>query len=74
MIDDAHTVIENWRRKSVVGLSFDFLVLNVIGHTSYLVFNAVLFWDPYVKSLYHKKYPSKGNPVEINDVVFSIRM
>ncbi|KAL9656206.1 hypothetical protein ABK040_007823 [Willaertia magna] len=67
-------VIENWWRKSVVGLSFDFLTLNIIGHTSYLVFNSVMFWSDDVFEQYKKQHgnPNATNPVELNDVVFSI--
>lgn len=39
-------VILNWQRKSVVGLSFDFTVLNFVGHTSYAVYNCFYYWDP----------------------------
>ncbi|XP_044540704.1 cystinosin-like, partial [Gracilinanus agilis] len=42
-------VFENWRRKSVVGLSFDFIALNLTGFIAYAVFNVGLFWVPYVK-------------------------
>ena len=30
------------RRKSVVGLSFDFLAFNIIGHSCYLAYNLAL--------------------------------
>ncbi|KAK1363349.1 hypothetical protein POM88_038910 [Heracleum sosnowskyi] len=33
-------VILNFRRKSVVGLNFDFLVLNLTKHFTYLIYNA----------------------------------
>ncbi|ELV11181.1 Cystinosin [Tupaia chinensis] len=42
-------VITNWRRKSVVGLSFDFVALNLTGFVAYSVFNIGLFWVPYIK-------------------------
>jgi hypothetical protein len=35
---------ENWKRKSVIGLNFDFLCLNVIGFTLYGLFNVGLYW------------------------------
>nr|CAD7407029.1 unnamed protein product [Timema cristinae] len=39
----------NWRRKSVVGLNFDFLALNIVGFILYALFNCGLFWIPEVK-------------------------
>uniref|UniRef100_A0A3B3SAA5 Cystinosin, lysosomal cystine transporter n=1 Tax=Paramormyrops kingsleyae TaxID=1676925 RepID=A0A3B3SAA5_9TELE len=42
-------VYENWKRKSVVGLNFDFLALNLTGFIAYSVFNVGLFWVPYMK-------------------------
>ncbi|KAJ8278632.1 hypothetical protein COCON_G00056980 [Conger conger] len=39
---------ENWKGKSVVGLNFDFLALNITGFFAYSVFNVGLFWVPYL--------------------------
>ncbi|KAG9350710.1 hypothetical protein JZ751_024599 [Albula glossodonta] len=63
---------ENWRRKSVVGLNFDFLALNLTGFLAYSVFNVGLFWVPYLKELFLKSYPNGVNPVDANDVFFSL--
>ncbi|KAF2074737.1 hypothetical protein CYY_003969 [Polysphondylium violaceum] len=63
-------VITNFRRKSVVGLSFDFLYFNVTGYICYSVFNAVLFWSPLVKEEYLNKY-GPPIPVHINDIAFA---
>ncbi|KAL0476806.1 cystinosin [Acrasis kona] len=65
-------VWENFRRKSVIGLSFDFLGLNIIGHSSYLVFNCVLLFSPYMRWKHTVDLDYGDIPVEINDVVFSI--
>ncbi|OCT93972.1 hypothetical protein XELAEV_18011637mg [Xenopus laevis] len=65
-------VFENWKRKSVVGLSFDFLALNLTGHIAYGVFNLGLFWIPYVKEQFLVVYPNGVFPVEANDVFFSL--
>lgn len=35
----------NFKRKSVIGLNFDFVVLNLMGFTLYSVFNAGLYWS-----------------------------
>lgn len=63
---------DNWKRKSVVGLNFDFLALNLTGFIAYSVFNIGLFWIPYIKELYLKKNPNGINPVSANDVFFSV--
>ncbi|XP_066219546.1 cystinosin isoform X2 [Saccopteryx leptura] len=65
-------VIMNWRRKSVVGLSFDFITLNLMGFMAYSVFNIGLFWVPYIQEQFFLKYPNGVNPVESNDVFFSL--
>ncbi|XP_060797624.1 cystinosin isoform X2 [Neoarius graeffei] len=63
---------ENWKRKSVVGLSFDFLTLNLTGFIAYGVFNIGLFWIPYIKEEFLKTYPNGVNPVDSSDVFFSL--
>ncbi|KAF6165401.1 hypothetical protein GIB67_018845 [Kingdonia uniflora] len=66
-------VILNFRRKSVVGLNFDFLLLNLTKHSSYLIYNASLFFSPLVQRQYHEKYGfGEMIPVAANDVAFSI--
>ncbi|XP_030289450.1 cystinosin isoform X3 [Sparus aurata] len=63
---------ENWRRKSVVGLNFDFLALNLTGFIAYSIFNIGLFWVPYIKEEYLKRNPDGIDPVNANDVFFSL--
>ncbi|XP_036378368.1 cystinosin [Megalops cyprinoides] len=63
---------ENWKRKSVVGLNFDYLALNLTGFIAYSVFNVGLFWVPYLKEEFLRKYPNGVNPVDANDVFFSL--
>ncbi|KAG9446321.1 hypothetical protein H6P81_012449 [Aristolochia fimbriata] len=66
-------VILNYRRKSVVGLHFDFLVLNMTKHSSYLIYNAALFFSPAIQRQYREKYGyDEMIPVALNDVAFSI--
>ncbi|XP_068665549.1 cystinosin homolog [Aristolochia californica] len=66
-------VILNYRRKSVVGLHFDFLVLNITKHSSYLIYNAALFFSPVIQKQYREKYGhDEMIPVAANDVAFSI--
>ncbi|KAH7681511.1 cystinosin protein [Dioscorea alata] len=65
-------VILNFRRKSVVGLNFDFLVLNLTKHSSYLIYNAALFFSKDVQTQYYEEYGYQIIPVAANDVAFSI--
>ncbi|KAG9441594.1 hypothetical protein H6P81_017448 [Aristolochia fimbriata] len=66
-------VILNYRRKSVVGLNFDFLVLNMTKHSSYLIYNACVFFCPVIQRQYRDKYGhNEMIPVAANDVAFSI--
>ncbi|EXC31397.1 hypothetical protein L484_017679 [Morus notabilis] len=65
-------VILNFRRKSVVGLNFDFVVLNLTKHSSYLIYNATLYFSSAVQKQYRDKYGSgEMIPVAANDVAFS---
>lgn len=56
----------------VVGLSFDFLALNLTGFVAYSVFNIGLLWVPYIQEEFLLKYPNGVNPVDINDAFFSL--
>ncbi|GFO11322.1 cystinosin [Plakobranchus ocellatus] len=65
-------VLYNWRRKSVLGLSFDFVAFNFTGFVAYSCFNLSLYFIPEVKAEYYKHHPEGVAPVELNDVVFSV--
>ncbi|KAL6497576.1 hypothetical protein OROHE_027205 [Orobanche hederae] len=66
-------VILNFRRKSVVGLNFDFLMLNLTKHSSYLIYNASLFFSSTVRRQYHERFGfNELIPVAANDVAFSM--
>lgn len=65
-------IIENFRRKSVIGLNFDFLALNVVGFSLYGCFNIGLFWIPSIQDEYFENHPQGVNPVQANDVFFAI--
>ncbi|KAI3843872.1 hypothetical protein MKX03_036968 [Papaver bracteatum] len=65
-------IILNYRRKCVVGLNFDYLVLNLTKQSSYLIYNASLFFSPAVQKQYHEKYGfGEMIPVAASDVAFS---
>ncbi|XP_057443353.1 cystinosin homolog [Lotus japonicus] len=64
--------ILNFLRKSVVGLNFNYLLLNNTKHTLYLIYNVSLYFSPAIRFQYHKKYGfDQMIPVAANDVAFS---
>lgn len=62
----------NFKRKSVVGLNFDFLALNIMGFTMYSLFNCGLYFSKAIQSEYFNRHPRGLNPVQLNDVFFSL--
>ena len=65
-------VFENWKRKSVVGLDFDFVALNVVGFGLYSFFNAALYWVKPVQSSYFSRHP-QGYTTYILDLLLSFK-
>uniref|UniRef100_A0A0N4Z5J7 Cystinosin homolog n=1 Tax=Parastrongyloides trichosuri TaxID=131310 RepID=A0A0N4Z5J7_PARTI len=61
----------NFRRKSVIGLNFDFLFINLIGFICYSIYNGFMYWHPLIEHQYQQKYSRSLNPVLLNDVIFS---
>ncbi|KAL5266459.1 hypothetical protein ACHWQZ_G003750 [Mnemiopsis leidyi] len=64
-------IYQNWARKSVVGLSFDFLGYNMLGWICYSVFNFSLLWVTPVKNQYFEAYPHGVINVQLSDFCFS---
>lgn len=62
----------NYKRKSVVGLNFDFLALNIFGFTMYSLFNCGLYFSKEIQTEYFARHPRGLNPVQLNDVFFSL--
>ncbi|XP_033232426.1 cystinosin homolog isoform X1 [Drosophila pseudoobscura] len=62
----------NFRRKSVEGLNFDFVILNIVGFTLYSMFNCGLYFFDTMQDEYESRHPRGLNPVMLNDVVFSL--
>ncbi|CAJ0958686.1 unnamed protein product, partial [Mesorhabditis belari] len=60
-------MILNYQRKSVVGLNFDFLFLNIIGFSAYTIYNSMHYWD--TDRATHERSPL---PVLLNDVIFAL--
>ncbi|XP_015430264.1 PREDICTED: cystinosin homolog [Dufourea novaeangliae] len=65
-------IYSNYKRKSVVGLNFDYLSLNLVGFIMYALFNCGLFWIPDIELEYFRRYPKGLNPVQVNDIFFSL--
>eukprot|EP01064_Diplonema_japonicum_P008790 TRINITY_DN161_c5_g1_i1.p1 TRINITY_DN161_c5_g1~~TRINITY_DN161_c5_g1_i1.p1 ORF type:complete len:344 (+),score=25.45 TRINITY_DN161_c5_g1_i1:43-1074(+) len=61
----------NWVRKSVIGLSFDFQVLNLVGFLCYSAFTISLFYIEYMRDEYRLMYDGSNPSVRENDVVFA---
>ncbi|RKP06969.1 cystinosin [Thamnocephalis sphaerospora] len=65
-------VLLNWRRKSVQGLSLDFVYLNLVGFTAYAIYNTVLFCSEPVRRQYRERHSGEDSLVQLNDVVFGL--
>jgi cystinosin len=65
-------VIINYRRKSVVGLSFDYLYMNLLGFSCYSAFNLALYYNNDVRAEYQKQYNGALPSVQSNDVFFAV--
>lgn len=66
-------IVLNFTRKSVIGLNFDYILLNSTKHTAYLIYNACMYFSPVIQNQYHEKYGfSELIPVAPSDVAFSM--
>ncbi|XP_055586712.1 cystinosin homolog [Uranotaenia lowii] len=65
-------IILNYKTKCVIGLSFDYLHINIVGHASYAIFNSFLYWNAHVEEEYFRRHPYGLNPVIGNDVGFAV--
>ncbi|BGP72619.1 mannose-1-phosphate guanyltransferase [Rhodotorula toruloides] len=65
-------LILNWRRKSVTGLSIDFLTLNPLGFLCYSISNLALYASSTVRASYRARHDGHNPQVALNDVVFAV--
>ncbi|CAL8470528.1 g10070 [Coccomyxa elongata] len=65
-------LIQNYLRKSVVGISFDFSIYNFIGFLCYSTFNCMLFFEPATRRAYRRLHEGVNSAVRVNDVAFSL--
>ncbi|KAF9105507.1 hypothetical protein BGX29_012083 [Mortierella sp. GBA35] len=64
--------ILNWRRKTVQGLSMDFIHLNVVGFLCYSIFNLAFFFSSEIQEEYKRRNDGQENLVRANDVFFAV--
>ncbi|CAO3572104.1 unnamed protein product [Mortierella alpina] len=64
--------ILNWRRKSVQGLSLDYIYLNVLGFLCYSIFNLSFFFSSDIQEEYKRRNNGKENLVRANDIFFAL--
>lgn len=65
-------VLLNYSRKSVVGLNFDFLALNIVGFTCYSIFYIVLLFSSKAQHEYSERHPYSRIPADYNDLFFGL--
>lgn len=66
-----YQLLLNYCRKSVVGLNFDFLTLNVLGSLAYTIYNVAMFFSRSIQQEYFDQSGYHRIPVELNDIFFS---
>jgi cystinosin len=62
----------NYARKSVVGMSFDYQLYNIIGFLSYSIFNCAFFFNSDIQEAYRAANHGQSNQVQANDVFFAL--
>lgn len=62
----------NWRRKSVVGMSFDFQCINFLGYVSYSAYTICLRFDGPTRRAYHEAFGRAADLVALPDVCFAL--
>jgi cystinosin len=65
-------VFINYRRRSVVGLSFEFPALNLVGFSCYTAYNCALYWNASIRAAYAAANGGAAPSVQSNDVFFGI--
>lgn len=65
-------LLSNFRRKSVTGLSTDFVVASFYGFLCYSISNLCFYFIPSVKEEYQRRHGGNDMLVALNDVVFAV--
>ncbi len=61
----------NYVRKSVIGMSFDYQMMNLVGFTAYSIFNLAFYYNEDIQQMYYERHGSH-NVVQANDVFFAV--
>lgn len=61
----------NYQRKTVTGLSFDFVVLNLYGFCCMFTYCTSFYFNPTIQSQYAARHDGKSALVQLNDVFFA---
>jgi len=64
-------VLNNFRSKSVAGLSLDSRLFDLVGFCCYFISNAAMYWSPVVQQEYQATHEGHSNTVKLNDVFFA---
>ncbi|GAX10194.1 cystinosin [Fistulifera solaris] len=65
-------VINNFKRRTTLGLSADFCGLNVLGFACYAIYNLSLFYSAEVQKEYREQHNDAPITVQSNDVAFAV--
>ena len=66
-------IVMNWERHSVVGLSFDYILLNFCGFGCYAAYNIGLYYVPSIQQEYADAHGGNSSSVRANDVFFALQ-
>ncbi|XP_070563030.1 cystinosin-like isoform X2 [Ptychodera flava] len=58
--------------EGVVGMSFDLFAYTTLGYVTYGAYNVGMYWIPAVLDEYQESHPHGVNPVQLNDVMFTL--
>jgi len=64
-------VFLNYSRRSVTGLSFDFIALNLVGFSCYSAYNVAYYYNEDIRAAYRVQY-GHDPAVQANDVFFAL--
>lgn len=65
--------INNFRRRSTIGLAIDFQTVNVLGFACYTVYAAAFLYSPVIRGQYAARNPVSPEPsVRFNDLAFAV--
>lgn len=63
---------QNFKTKSVTGLSVDYMVASVVGFLCYAVFAVCMYAVEPIRRAYRERHRGKDNLISLNDVIFAV--